>query len=90
MSQSPELNNLPPVQWIFTVPIDELLPSLIGQQPQSNTNMEASKPADAIQLTVDNSQSEQNINCSSFEIDGKAVRENEEVDQEVVGSKEKD
>jgi HSP20 family molecular chaperone IbpA len=53
---------------------------MIGHQPQSYTTMEAPKPADAIQLTVENSQSEQNIDSSSLEIGGEAVRENKELE----------
>ena len=74
-----EPNKLSPVHWIFTVPNDESLPRLIGPQPQSNTTIEAPKPAVAIQLTVDNSQSEESIDSSSLEIGGEAERENKEV-----------
>ena len=66
------------VQLIFTVPSDESLPYM--SLPMSNITIEAPKPADAIQLKVDTSHLAQNIDWSSFEIDGEAVRENEEVE----------
>ena len=47
--------------------------------PMSNITQEAPNPAESIQLKVDTSHLAQNIDWSSFEIDGKAVRENEEV-----------
>jgi hypothetical protein len=69
-----ELNILPPVQWIFTVPNEPL-----RQQPMSTTIIKASTSADAIPLAVENSPSMQTSGCISFEIYGDTVRENKEV-----------
>ena len=75
-----ELTILPPVKWIFKVPNVESLPCLISHQPPLNTDKEESKPADAIQLTVDICHSNQNNDCISLEKDGGTKRENEEVE----------
>ena len=64
-------------------PNDESLPSLISQQTPLNTDKEDCKPADSLQLTVDNWHSNQNTDCISLEKGGDTIRENAEVELEL-------